>query len=322
MSLQPYVEAMKEASGLSEFDAITSVLFAVATHIDLEQYPLLVYLGARATGKTAAMKQLFPMCKDSKWIHGTTVATQRSELKNVRTAFVDEADIIDGNAGLTGLYTNRYDIESGIVNVNVRAQYGTWELQQWNIFGATVMTKRAPIGDVALRSRAIIIHTTYQQGEYRLTHIGDVSEVASNIAERVKQSMSETGVLDRVHQTWNSFNVISQELGMREWFDESLRVQYQEAEALAGGQGYEPRDAVLQAIDILSREDITHARKDGSVRINEVVEKVREVFALSLKPQQIQELAQALGFDIGRTAGYPTVKVKAELLDALLPEEG
>jgi len=64
--LKPYVKAMTGASGLDEFDAITSVLFAITTHLDLEQYLTLVYLGARGTGKTAAMKQLFPMCRGSK----------------------------------------------------------------------------------------------------------------------------------------------------------------------------------------------------------------------------------------------------------------
>ncbi len=51
-AVKPYISAMLGASGLSEFDAVTSVLFAIATHIDLEQYPILVYLGARGTGIT------------------------------------------------------------------------------------------------------------------------------------------------------------------------------------------------------------------------------------------------------------------------------
>jgi hypothetical protein len=52
--LKPFVQAMLEASGLKEFDAITSVLFAVTTHIDLEQYPILVYGGSMGTGKSVA----------------------------------------------------------------------------------------------------------------------------------------------------------------------------------------------------------------------------------------------------------------------------
>ena len=61
--IEPYVGAMLGASGLGHFDAITSVLFAMATHLELQQYPILVYLGARGTGKSAAMRQLFRMCK-------------------------------------------------------------------------------------------------------------------------------------------------------------------------------------------------------------------------------------------------------------------
>lgn len=320
--LKPYVQAMRGASGLDEFGAITSVLFAIATHFDLEQYPILVYLGSRGTGKTVAMKQLLPMCKDSKWICGRTYATQRDELKDTRTAFVDETDIIDNNTELTDLYTRRYLKQTGIVKAKVRGHYGAWVMEPCNILGATVMAKRTPIGDVALRSRAIIIRTDFHSGDYRYTEIGGVSGIASHIVGKVKEILSEVGEVDRVYQTWSSQLAIAQELGMPAWRNKCIEIQVREAEAMAGGQGYEPSEAILQAIDILSRDSVSHKRVDGSVRISDVVRVVKEEFALNLKPAQIREEADAKGFQVGVLHGYPTIKVKKELLDTLLPEWG
>jgi len=320
--LKPYVKAMTGASGLDEFDAITSVLFAITTHLDLEQYPILVYLGNRATGKSVAMRQLFPMCKDSKWINGRTYATQRDEVKDTRTVFVDEADIIDNNADLTDLYTRRYLEQTGMIKAKVRGHYGVWVMEPCNIFGATVMAKRTPIGDVALRSRAIIIRTDFRSGDYQYTEIGDVSRIASHIVGKVKQILSEIGEVDRVYQTWSSPFAIAKELGMPAWHNKCIEIQAKEAEAMKGGRGYEPSEAILQAIDISSRDSVSHKRVDMSVRISNIVRVVKEEFAIPLKPAQVKEEAEAKGFEAGSTGGYPTIKVKKELLDSLLPEKG
>jgi hypothetical protein len=88
---------------------------------------------------------------------------------------------------------------------------------------------------------------------------------------------------------------------------------------MAGGQGYEPSEAILQAIDILSR-DINGKRDDKSIKISEVVKVLKEEFALILRHNQIKEEAEAKGFQTGGLHGYPVIKVKKELLDSLLPE--
>ncbi|MBF4481858.1 hypothetical protein [Dehalococcoides mccartyi] len=117
--LRPYVSALMNASRLNEFDATTCALFATTTYLDLAQYPILVFLGTRGSGKSAAMNQLYFMCKGAKRITGTTFATQRNQLENTRTAFLDEADIIDASATLIDLYTKRYLRETGNLQVNV-----------------------------------------------------------------------------------------------------------------------------------------------------------------------------------------------------------
>ena len=314
--LEPYVKAMQGASGLNSFDAVTNVLFAITTHIDLEQYPIVAYVGVAGSGKSSAMKQLFPMCKGAKWIEGTTVAAQRRELRGVRTAFVEEGDGID-----TDLYTRRYSSQTGLVSINEPRGIGAWELQSYNIFGATVLHRRVSIGDVALRSRCIVIRTNYLFGaDYHITPIGAVSAIASEACNKVKIRQAEVGGLDRVMQTWSPVFAIGEILGMTDWRKEALNTIEREASILRGGQGYEPSEAILQAIDILSRDEVSHNRVDKSVRVSEVVRVVRDEFAITLKPTQIREEAEAKGFQVGVLTGYPVIKVKKDQLDALLPE--
>jgi hypothetical protein len=317
--IEPYVKAMLGASGLGTFDAVTSVLFAITTHIDLEQYPILVYLGATSTGKTSAMRQLLPMCKGSKWIQGGTFAIQRNAVAGVRTAFVDEADSIDNDSEMIDLYTRRFLRVTGNIEVNMPGRFG-WVAQPLDIFGATVMAKRTTIGDVALRSRAIIIRTKYELQDYVYTKMGDVSAIASEVTDKVKKRQEEISGLDRVSQTWSSVYSLGEILGMNDWKDKALEVINKEAETLRGGQGYEPSEAILQAIDILSRDDVSHKREDKSVRISNIVRVVKDEFALTLSPNQIREEAQAKGFNVGVLHGYSVIKVRKDLLDALLPE--
>lgn len=318
--IKPYVQAMMRASGLNEFDAVTSVLFAIATHLDLEQYPILVYLGVAGSGKSSAMRQLFPMCKRARWIHGRTLPAHRNVLKEeVRTAFVDEGDMVNTQE-LIDIYTCRYARQTATVQVNAPTVRG-WELRTYNILGATVMHRRVTLNDVGLRSRSIIVRTLYRPlGDYGHISIGDVSEIAGQVRVGVRRYLSEIGEVDRVFQTWSPLIAISRELEMTDWGNESTEVQVRESEVLAGGQGYEPSEAILHALDILARDDISHARTDESVRVSDVVRVVRDEFALQLRPSQIKEEAQAQGFVAGILHGYLVIRVSRDLLDSLLPE--
>jgi hypothetical protein len=315
--VQPYVTAMQGASGLSEFDAITSVLYAIVTHIDLEEYPILCYLGVAGSGKSEAMKQLFPMCRGSKLIQGTTLPSHRDALVSVRTAFVEEADNLTPD--LIRLYTKRYMRQTATEDIKAPIAGRKWESKSLDIFGATVMHRRVPLNDLGLRSRAITIRTTYRPGSYKRTTTQDLSGLADSIASNVKRGITGT-VIDRVQQTWNSIHVVSQELGMKDWGRHAIDVMVREAEILAGGQGFEPGEAILQTIDILSRD--SSVRQDKSIHISDVVRTIKDEFALILKPMQVKEEAESRGFSTGMLHGYPVIKVKKELLDKLLPEEG
>jgi hypothetical protein len=298
------------------------VLFAVTTHLELEQYPILVYLGVAGSGKSSAMKQLFAMCKGAKWIQGKTESTHTQALAGCRTAFIDEGDIIDSVAGLTDLYTKRFLAQSATVEVNVKGKGGKWTPTPFNVLGATVMAKRAPLADFALRSRSIIVRTEYELGNYDLTNVGDVSAIAVKVEPSVKKILKEMGNVDRVYQTWSALDAMADVLGMGEWRKQERNVQAEEAETLKGGQGFEPSEAALRAMDILARNDLTSKREDKSVKLSDVVRVAKDEFAVILKQTQVSDLAKAKKFEVGTLKGYPVVKVKKELLDKLLPDAG
>lgn len=309
--IKPHVQAMQKAAGLSEFDALTSVLYAITTFSEeLTVYPILIYLGVAGGGKSSAMKQLSPMCKGSKWIEGKTLAAQRKELIGVRTAFVEEADGID-----TDLYTCRYSEQTGKISVNKPLGQGRWELTTDNIFGSTVMHRRASIADVGLRSRSIVIRTKYKEGgDYEITQVGDLSVVASQI------SMEGITERNRIWQTWRPLISVARDLRMSDWIVEAWECIEKETRNLRGGQGYEPSEAVLQAIDIKSRGPLG-GRQDKTIKMLEIRQTIKDVFALSLNDNQIREEAEARGFTHTRVHnGYPAIKVTKKILDELLPE--
>lgn len=311
--LQPYVEALLGASGLSEFDAVTSVLYAIATHLDLEEYPLLVYQGVAGSGKSSAMKQLFPMCKGSEWIRGKTPAAQQRELKlGVSTAFVEEGDKIDND-----LYTCRFSKQTGEMSINEPDGAG-WKLTPYNIFGATVLHRRVSIGDVGLRSRSIVIRTKFKPDNYQIRPIGDVSMIA------LKLKQAGAFEYNRIWQTWSPLITIGAQLGMTDWLQQATKTIDRETENLRGGQGFEPSEAILRALDILSRkESVNHERTDKTVRVSEIVVVVRDEFAIYLRPYQItQEITtgeEFKGLEVVTLHGYPAIKISKGVLDKLLP---
>lgn len=308
--LLPYFQAMMKSSGLSPFDAQTSVLYALATYLDFDELPLLVFQGAAGTGKSCAMKQLFPMCKGAKWIQGKTYATQRDELHNIRTAFLEEADKMS-----TRLYTWRFSKQTGTVSANVGLGQGSFAKKGIDVFGATVLHRRTPIADVGLRSRSIVIKTKYQKGSYETTHMGDLSAIAKDL--KVTSPFGQ----DRVWQTWSPLLNVAIQLEMVDWVVEARQVIDTETKNLKGGQGYEPSQAVLQAIDIESRKgEKNNKRQDKTVKMQELRKTLSEVFGLTLHDNQIAEEAQSMGFSTTKVHGYPAVKVTKELLDKLLPE--
>ena len=108
---------------------------------------------------------------------------------------------------------------------------------------------------------------------------------------------------------------------MRDWCNDCIEIQLREVETLRGGQGYEPRDAIVQALDIACRNE-NHQRNDKSVKISDIVRIVREEFALNMRPAQVKDTAEGRGFETSTLHGYLVIKVRKDLLDTLLPEEG
>jgi len=178
--LAPCVIAMQQASGLTEAQAKTCVYYAVATH-RMERYdkfPQLVLQGSQGTGKTSAKDQLAPMVYRPKSINGKTEATIRDELAQATTALIDERETV---SVLEDLLTQRYARETAEVVVNQQVSEGGYVPVKRNMFGATIVCKRHPFSDGAMRSRAIVIRTKRKPGNYRKVEVPSMAHIASQL---------------------------------------------------------------------------------------------------------------------------------------------
>jgi len=303
----PYVLAMTGASGLSENEAKLCVYYALASHFNFENIPILAFIGATGTGKSEAMKQLFPMVK-GKWIAAKTTAGLREDLKDVRVAFIDESDKVDEE-----LLTLRFNKETGMVKTN-KPQGAGWQEVRENIFGATVLARRTPIADVALRSRCLIIKTKPKEGNYKRTpdkdlpDSGDLSKAVNWLKKQMNIEQASSG---RVNQTWNLLlEVAKYDPDWLSWANEQIRL---EQSNLKGGQGYEPQEAVLKALDALARNAFGK-RDTKSVRISDIKRFLWDEYELKMKGNQIMEMLGDLGFETKPISGYDSVIPNLALL--------
>ena len=93
--LEPYLEALLGASGITIDQARICLLYALCTHRrDLEKKPILAIRGMTGTGKSALLNQLELFVRDPKRASGGTFATVRDEMDKCPTYLVDEGDRI------------------------------------------------------------------------------------------------------------------------------------------------------------------------------------------------------------------------------------
>jgi len=131
------VEVMQTASGLTYEQAKTCVYYAAATYglEDLSIFPILVFQGALATGKSTAMQALQKLVYKPVDI-GTklTEASLRDRLSvNAKnsTAFLEEGDSLAED-----IISNRYSRETAQTTVKKAGSAGKWFTKELDYFGA------------------------------------------------------------------------------------------------------------------------------------------------------------------------------------------
>jgi energy-coupling factor transporter ATP-binding protein EcfA2 len=286
--------------------AKTAAYYAVATYLNLEIMPVLIIIGKAGTGKSSLMHQMARLVSKPQWINVKTIAALRTELSRADsfTALIEEGDRVDED-----LITNRYSKATGQIAVRIEAERG-WQNTNINIFGATIIHRRIPLSDLALRSRSIIIATEYRPGVY---------EIQEKSNEEVQQAAKLVGDIpktsNRVDDTWAPLIAVATALGDQEWLAYAKEQIELNKKSLVAGHSYEPEKALVFTLRALMGEP------DGmpvNVLISEIKRQLKYNFDLYLTSYQIEEMCVSLGFKVTHPSGYPTVQSNSELLGNLI----
>jgi len=245
-SIKRYVEALMGANaGIDELQARTMVYYAVATYYEeIDPFPILLVKNDFGCGKSDLVDTLFPMCSGSKRIKGETEATIRDDLDGCRTAFFDEHEDLPEK-----WLVKRFKRSNAETSVKSLTKDG-WLDREVNLFGATVVAKRQGFRDGALNSRCLTIQPTYVKDcSCKVTNAGNLHGVVTklgNLPQVIKSG--------RVAQVWKPLEGIAKTFDDEEWL-EWAKIEFGvDMEVIDMMKYYEPREAVLKAVE-MCRDD-------------------------------------------------------------------
>jgi energy-coupling factor transporter ATP-binding protein EcfA2 len=306
------VAVLRKASGINTNQAKTCLYYAAATYLQADLLPILVIIGKAGTGKSSLMKQLKGLVNKPHWTNAKTSAALRTELskREYFTVFIEEGDKVDED-----LLASRYDTETAKIAVRIEGENG-WRNTDLNIFGATVIHRRVPLSDLALRSRAIFIPTDYHPGNYEIQNVDrkQVREIARLVGEVPKTS-------HRVENTWEPLIAVAEAVRDEEWLKYAQEQISQDKQALVTGQTFEPDKALIYTIRALMIKEIGGVTVAEPVLLRKIKDEMRYNYDLNLKVQQIDQMCTKLGFEVTYPQGYPTVNPNLELIKNLIVEQ-
>jgi len=313
--LEPYREALKTASGLTDEQARLLIVYAIATHKDFDPIPILDFNAGFGMGKSSTMKQLSKICKGSKEISAETKPGLRDELNNCRTALIDEADKKLEKS--EGLIRDRWSKSTGKVTYK-DIPHGRWQSIEVNTFGATVLATREPLSDIALRSRCIVVKMEYLPGNY---HPVDVDyEEFVRIADMI--TPKEIGSRGRMQDTWKPIMSIAfaiQDVILTGW---CLGEMAKEQKVFNENQEFDLTEACISVLDGLARDNFgNRVKKPVHIHLNEVSQALVDHFSLHQKPIQIKEVYVQQGYKVTKYQGFPAVLVDPSTLPAEEPDD-
>lgn len=310
------VESLESVSGLAREQAKTCIYYAVMTYL-LDSYPddylipILCLQGNSGTGKSKAISLLAKLVNQPTSLNGKgkSFSEIARNLNNVITALIEEADFRQARieTQLIQLRTTRQHKDQ-VINMPPTAT----PLPITN-FGATIVEKRVPFSDAAVRNRTITIKTIRREGDYR-----EVSEVEvaglSSVADYVRQNKINMPVSDRVMECWRPLMEIAGTLGDFNWVIQ-LDSEYKKArKMLAVGDQYESEDVLIKAV-------IAAGGISEDVRLKDIREELEHNFNLKWTTQKIHTTLTSLGFETTFDGKYDRLVVAGDLLRRLATEK-
>ncbi len=284
--LQPYVEALEGASGITEDQARICVLYALVTHDDSLLYgakfiPTLAFIGKTATGKSELLKQMYYLVKDPKEATDATYATMRGEMENCRTYLIDEAD--KASEKLLLARSNKAKIS------HMTTPTQGWKPQAQNVSGATILARRNPFTDSAVRNRSIVFHTNTNPGQYQVKPMSGIDDIATKIQPYQLQ------LSGRVLDVWQPLLQIATVIDDPKWVIPIMDAVQKDYKILKSGQEYETELVILQALDKSTWDGDNEARRNNDVDLAVVTREANDIGDVKLKKKQVEEILVSKG---------------------------
>jgi len=311
------VASLQSVSGITREQAKTCVYYAVMTYL-LDIYPddylvpILCLQGNSGTGKSKAMHLLAKLVNRPTRLNGRgkTFSEIGRSLNHVTTALIEEADFRQSRieTQLIQLRTTRQHINQVI---HIPPQQTPLQIEN---FGATIVEKRVPFTDAAVRNRTITIKTVRREGEYREVSEVDIDGTGlRNVAGYVRQHRISMPVSDRVMECWRPLMEIAATLGDFDWVIH-LDAEYQKAcKMLAVGDQYESEDVLIKAV-------IAAGGISEDVTLKDIRVVLEQNFDLKWTSQRIHTTLVSLGFKTDFDGRYDRLVGAGDLLRRLANE--
>ena len=307
-NLEQYLQVLLGASGITEEQAKICLLYALCTYRDdLNTIPILAIMGMTGTGKSTLLNQMLCLVNEPKISTGTTFATVRNEMDNCKTYIIDEADKISES-----LLLHRTDREISKITYNKGTGHG-WEGKTVETFGATILARRNPFRDSAVRNRAIVIWTKDNPGGYEPKLIPGLKEIAQ---EMQIQSLSLGS--GRIRDTWMPLLEITKAIDVTRYEESVNHAIEAEHKIFSSGQDYEASKVVLSALDKLTWNRDKGKRLDIDIELSELTSIANDIGDVKLIKKQVEELLISDGFKVTFTHGIKLVRSDVKLLENLL----
>lgn len=312
------VESLESVSGLVREQAKTCIYYVVMTYL-LDSYPddylvpILCLQGNSGTGKSKAMHLLAKLVNQPTRLNGKgkTFSEIGRSLNGVTTALIEEADFRQSRieTQLIQLRTTRQHINQVI---NIPPQQIPLPIVN---FGATIVEKRVPFSDAAVRNRTITIKTTRREGDYRELSGVDIDGTGlSRVADYARQNNAGMQVSDRVMECWRPLMEIASTLDDFDWVI-YLDTEYQKArKMLAVGDQYESEDVLIKAV-------IAAGGILENVRLKDIREELEHNFNLKWSTQKTHTTLTSLGFETSFDGKYDRLVGAGDLLRRLATEK-
>ena len=294
--LDRYISALMGASGISINQAKTCVYYAVVTFRlkDLVVIGILTIMGDTGTGKSYLIAQMKYMVHNPREISVKTEAALRRKLSLNTTALIEEGDKADEQ-----LLINRYSRTSSAMTFTEQSQIG-WHATDTNLFGATIIHRRKPPLDAAMRNRGIYIRTRLNPGKYEVDACIDMKEI-EEIAKGI--DFYDIKGQGRTSDVWAPLISVAKHLGDSEWLYYAEVEKDIDSQRFVVGQDYEPQKAVRYVLEAKLKDN-------EKVLLSEIKRILRDHHGVDQTIAQIDEYCSQFKYKVTRTDGYPTVHRK------------